>query len=100
MVNLTWGAHTSVGINPPDGSLSAGTSMEWIVEATRSQLPMFYSVEFNYCSAATQSQTETTMFQLTSGGTPVTIVGGSGNPLTDAEIESPSRAVVRWLGFD
>jgi hypothetical protein len=101
MMNLSRGFFTSVGIPAPPGVTSAGLSAEWVIEATLSELPYFYSVEFSSCVAATEHD----LIDLSQAGTN-NIVGAptsanpSGNVLTDAYIDSPTRVVVLWQGFD
>ena len=51
--NLTTGTATSIDVSPPDNVTLSGTSVEWIVEAVTEYLPIFSTVNFDYCAAGT-----------------------------------------------
>ena len=101
MMNLSRGLFTSVGIPAPPGITSAGLSAEWVIEASLSELPYFYSVEFSSCVAATEHD----LIDLSQAGIS-NIIGAPTGPgpvgklLTNAYIDSPTRVVVLWQGFD
>jgi hypothetical protein len=102
MFNLSQGLTTSVGIPAPPGIKSAGLSAEWVIEASLSELPYFYSVEFSDCLAVT----EHALIDLSQAsisniiGAPPTTASPVGKMLTNAYIDSPTRVVVLWQGFD
>jgi hypothetical protein len=101
MMNLSRGLATSVGIPAPPGITSAGLSAEWVIEASLSELPYFYSVEFSECVAATEHE----LIDLSQAGISNIIgapTGASpvGKPLTDAYIASPTRVIILWQGFN
>jgi|HubBroStandDraft_5_1064220.scaffolds.fasta_scaffold45231_2 hypothetical protein len=101
MMNLSRGLFTSVGIPAPPGITSAGLSAEWVIEASLSELPYFYSVEFSDCAAATEQD----LIDLSQAGTSNIIgaptgAGPAGKMLTDAYIDSPTRVIILWRGFD
>jgi Peptidase A4 family len=102
MMNLSRGLSTSVGISAPPGITSAGLSAEWVIEASLSELPYFYSVEFSDCVAATDQG----LIDLSQAGisniigAPPTPASPIGKMLKDAYIDSPTRVIVLWRGFD
>jgi hypothetical protein len=102
MLNLSQGVHTSKGIVAPPGVISIGATAEWVIEALNGALPYFYSVEFSNCLVGTQSQqilnlTHGIPFNITSAETSAAPYGKT---LTNAYIDSPTRVVVLWEGFD
>lgn len=92
MLNVSTGHGTSVGINARPGITSKGDTAEWIVEGISDELPAFYPVTFNDCTAGTRND----VFNLSPDGLVTEIQGSGGEPITKTQIASPQSAVVYW----
>jgi Peptidase A4 family len=100
--NKTTRVITNIGVPPPRGFTSEGTSAEWIVEemsktltGPSDELPDFGAVVFTNAVAGTKHH----RLDL-SRATTTEIVGTSGKDLTKSSTTGNSTAIVIWEGFN
>ncbi len=108
--NFSREKHTSVSIHARPGIELANAGADWILEPTvniplstntpppNSELLYFYEWEVRNCAASTSSQ----LFDLASPGAYIVdvYVPTTAKFLTQTAIETPTSAIVRWLGFN
>jgi hypothetical protein len=93
MMNRQTGATTSVGIPPPPGISSVGTTAEWIVEGISADLPNWVIVGFHECTAGTKSHS------IDISHPTVTEISGTTKDLTVAIAWAPNTVLVLWEGI-
>ena len=93
MMNRQTGATTSIGIPPPAGISSLGTTAEWIVEGISADLPNWVIVGFHECTAGTKSH------HMDLSHPSVTEISGATKDLTVAIAWQPNTVLVLWEGI-